>query len=139
MDVALLAKSLTILLSPFLPYLLKTGEKTAEAIGSKIGDDSCERAKALWSKLHPKVAAKPAFQEAAQDVAQAPEDEDAQASLRQQLKKLLGEDKALAMEITRLMQERQQAPGSTNISQQAGDNAVQFGQLGQAGDINIQR
>ncbi len=139
MDVALLAKSLTVFLSPFLPYLLKTGEKTAEEIGSKIGDDSWKRAKALWSRLHPKVAAKPAAQEAAQDVAQAPEDEDAQASLRQQLKKLLGEDKALATEVARLMQEGHQASGSTNISQQAGDNAVQFAQLRHAGDINIQR
>lgn len=139
MEIVLLAKSLTLVLSPFLPYLVKAGEKTAENIGSKFAEGSWERAQKLWAKLQPKLIAKPAAQEAVQDVANAPEDEDAQAALRQQLKKLLSEDAALATELVEIMQSDQPTKGSVNVSQQAGDNAIMFGQIGQAGNINIQR
>lgn len=139
MDIALLAKRLTIFLSPFLPYLLKAGEKAAEDVGTKFGAAAWEQAKVLWDKLQPKFAAKAAAVEAVEDVAQTPDDEDAQASLRLQLKKLLNQDESLAKEIAELIQEKPQAPGSTNISQQAGDNAIQFGQVQQSGDINIQQ
>jgi len=139
MDFTLLAKTLTVFLSPFLPYLLKTGEKASENIGNKFGADAWERAKALWGKLHTQVAAKPAAQEAAQDVAQNPDDQDAQASLRQQLKKLLSEDEVLSTQIARLMREESLALASTYINQQASDNAIQFGQVGQARDIHVQR
>ena len=137
MDVIVLARSITVFLSPFLPYLIKAGEKAAEDVGSQLGTDAWQKAKALWSKLYPKMADKPAAIEAAQDVVKTPEDEDAVASLRQQIKKILSSDELLATEIDRLMQKETQEAGSTNISQQAGDNAVQFGSINQAGDINI--
>jgi hypothetical protein len=115
MDVA----ALTTFLAPFLPYLLKVGEKAAEETGKKLGEgfggDSWERAKALWAKLSPKVEAKEAAQEAAQDVAENPEDEDAQAALRQQLKKLLNENSTLASEISRLFEEAKQTGSVSNI------------------------
>ena len=139
MNVALISNSLTVFLSPFLPYLLKVGEKAVEDVGSKFGAATWEKAKVLWTKLKPKFAAKAAAMEAAEDVGQAPDDEDAQASLRLQLKKLLTQDEALATEIAELMQEKQETPGSTNISQQAGDDAIMFGQVKQGRDINVQR
>jgi hypothetical protein len=49
------------------------------------------------------VEARPAALEAAQDAAAHPDDEDALAALRLQLKKLLAEDPALAQEMTRLV------------------------------------
>ncbi|MFN4294016.1 MAG: hypothetical protein ACK4JD_07785 [Thermoflexales bacterium] len=89
-------------LAPFLPYLLKMGEKAAEEAGKKLGAEAWERAKALWVRLRPAVVARPAAQEAVQDAAAQPQDEDALAALRRQLKKLLTEDPALAAEIAQL-------------------------------------
>ena len=60
MDVTTLAKDLVVFLTPFLPYLLKAGEKAAEEAGKKFGGDAWDRAKGLWAKLRPKVEAKPA-------------------------------------------------------------------------------
>ena len=37
MDVTTLAKNLVVFLTPFLPYLLKAGEKAAEETGKKLG------------------------------------------------------------------------------------------------------
>ncbi len=99
MDIAALAKEVALFLTPFLPYLLKAGEKAAEEAGKKLGSDAWERAKGLWGKLRPKVEAKPAAQEAVADAATEPSNEDAQAALRQQLRKLLTEDDQLAAEI----------------------------------------
>ena len=102
MDVATLTKDVTDFLTPFLPYLLKAGEKAAEEAGKKLGGDAWEKAKALWDTLCPTIKAKPAAQEAAQDVAASPQDEDAQAALRLQIKKILTKDRALAAEVARL-------------------------------------
>ncbi|HKY42979.1 MAG TPA: hypothetical protein VJM50_07770 [Pyrinomonadaceae bacterium] len=105
MDVGSLASSLTTALVPLLPYLLKAGEKAAEQTGKIVADQSWEWTKALWSKLKPKVEAKPAALDAAQDIAQAPDDKDAQACLRRQLTKLLEEDESLAEEVSRWLEE----------------------------------
>ncbi|HHH42146.1 MAG TPA: hypothetical protein ENK56_09115 [Chloroflexi bacterium] len=107
MDPQTLAQQIVPFLTPFLPYLLKAGEKAAEEAGKKLGADAWEKAKSLWAKLRPKVEAKPAAQEAAQDVAADPDDEDAQAALRLQLKKLLAKDAGLAEEVARLWEEAQ--------------------------------
>jgi hypothetical protein len=45
MDITTLAKDVTLFLTPFLPYLLKAGEKAAEEAGKKLGGDAWERAK----------------------------------------------------------------------------------------------
>jgi len=115
MDVTTLAKEVAVFLAPFLPYLLKAGEKAAEEAGKKLGSDAWEKAKALWGKMRPKVEARPAAQEAAQEVAAHPRDENAQAVLRLQLKKLLTEDEALAGEVARLWEEAK-AAGVTVIA-----------------------
>jgi hypothetical protein len=124
MDVTTLARDLAVFLTPFLPYLLKAGEKVAEEVGKKFGAATWDRAKALWEKLRSKVEAKPAAQEAVQDAAAAPNDEDIQAALRLQLRKLLAEDAVFAREIARLWQEAQQAD-ATVIA--AGERSVAIG------------
>jgi hypothetical protein len=101
--------ALVAFLAPFLPYLIRLGEKVAEEAGAKLGTEGWNFAKALWGKLRPKVETKPAAQEAVGDVAQAPEDEDALAALRLQLRKLLAEDEALAGEVGRLWREAEAA------------------------------
>jgi len=123
-DLAPIAASIVSFLAPFLPYLLKAGEKAAEEMGRKMGSEAWEAAQALWSKLRPKVEAKPAAQEAVQDAAANPNDPDAQAALRQQLKKLLAEDPTLAAEIADLWR-RAQAAGTTVIA--AGERSVAIG------------
>jgi len=99
MDVTVLTKTVVTFLSPFLPYLLKVAEKSAEEVGKKFGAEAWDRATTLWGKLRGRSE----VEKAAQDAAAMPEDPDAQAALRLQLKKLLTEDTALADEIERFM------------------------------------
>lgn len=125
MDVATLTKDVVGFLTPFLPYLLKAGEKAAEGIW---GQAAWESAKTLWGKLRPKVEAKPAALEAVHDVAANPQDPDAAAALRLQMRKLLQDDQALAAEIARLWGEAQAA----SVTVFAGaDRSVAIG-----GDVN---
>ncbi len=85
MDPQTLAQQIVSFLAPFLPYLLKAGEKAAEEEGKKLGVETWEKAQTLWSKLRGKER----VVQAAQDLVDAPNDSDAQAALRLQLKKLL--------------------------------------------------
>jgi hypothetical protein len=124
MDVTTLANDLALLLTPVLPYLLKAGEKAAEEAGKKLGSDMWDRTRAIWAKLRPMVEAKPAAREAVQDAAAAPNDEDIQAALRVQLKKLLAEDEGLAKGIARLWEEAKHA-GAIVIA--AGERSVAIG------------
>jgi hypothetical protein len=124
MDIGTMASSLTTALVPLLPYLLKAGEKAAEETGKTVAGQSWEWGKSLWSKLKPKVEAKPAALEAAQDVAHAPEDEDLQTVLRVQLQKLLTEDQSLADEVSRWL-EQGKAAGITVTA--SGERSVAIG------------
>lgn len=124
MDISALAISLTRALVPLLPYLLKAGEKAAEETGKAVADQSLEWGKSLWSKLKPKVEAKPEALVAVQEVAQAPEDTDLQAVLRVQLKKLLTEDQSLAEEVSRWL-EQGKAAGITVTA--SGERSVAIG------------
>ena len=119
MDFTALAASLTTALLPLLPYLLKAGEGAASQTGKNIADKTLEWGKSLWSKLQPKVEAKPAALEAAQDAALNPDDKDAQGALRRQLAKLLESDQSLAEEVKRWLDE---GKASGNIT--AGGNVV---------------
>jgi hypothetical protein len=95
--------TLTAFLSPCLPFLMKLGGKAAESASGKIGTDAWETAKKIWDKLSSKVEAKEAAKEAAIDVANNPEDQDSQAALRVQLKKLLEQDKELEGAIAKIL------------------------------------
>lgn len=99
--------TLTAFLSPFLPTLLKLGgksvEKATESASGKFGEAAFAKAQAIWGKLSPKVEAKEAAKEAAIDVANSPEDDDAQGALRLQLKKLLEQDEELMKAIEQIL------------------------------------
>lgn len=116
MDIGALAGSLTTVLAPLLPYLLQAGEKVAEETGKAVAGQSWEWAKSIWTKLKPEVEAKPAALEAAEDVAQSPEDEEAQMVLRRQLRKLLTEDQSLAEEVSRWLDEGKAAGINVSVS-----------------------
>jgi hypothetical protein len=123
-----LSTQLVQFLAPFLPYLLKglklAGQEAVKKLGEKAGEQGFEQAKALWDKLRPKIEARPAALEAAQDAAAHPDDEDALAALRLQLKKLLAEDQALAQELARLLEQTRPA-GQTVIA--SGSRSVAIG------------
>jgi hypothetical protein len=128
MDIALIVK----FLAPCLPFLLNVGNKAIEGASQKVGEDGWNKAKAIWAKLHPKVEAKEAALEAAADVAKNPEDEDLQASLRVQLKKILDADTALAEEIAKILQAATDKAGD-NIQMSA--NAYDNSSVKQVGKI----
>jgi hypothetical protein len=124
MDIQALAQWAAALLGPSLPYLLASGQKAVEEIGKEAGGDAWRAAKSVWERLRPKIEARPAALEAAQDVASTPTDEDALTVLRVQLKKLLTEDETLAAEVARIYDEAKEQ-GVTVIA--AGDRSVAIG------------
>ena len=109
MEAAWEIAALTAFLAPFLPTLVKAGEKAVEKAADAVSDEAFKYAGALWEKLRPKVDAKPAAKEAAEDAAAHPDNEDAVASLRRQLEKLLEEDRGLADDVARIWQEAKAA------------------------------
>jgi hypothetical protein len=106
MDVTTLANELIAALAPFIPYLARVGESSAESAGRQLGADAWEHALALWDRLGGRLEERPAALEAVQDAARAPDDDDARAALRLQVRKLLEGDEALAGELRHLLDER---------------------------------
>ncbi|MGD1899779.1 MAG: CHAT domain-containing protein [Phormidesmis sp.] len=108
--------ALTSFITPFLPFLLKLDRDATEAATetateaatdnavSKFGDAAWQKAQAVWTALKPRVDEKETLKEAVTDVAHDPEDEDYQAALRVQLKKLLASDTALTAQLTKILQ-----------------------------------
>jgi hypothetical protein len=82
--------------------------------------------------LHPKVETRPALQEATKDVALKPDD-DAVASLRLQLRKLLMEDTTLAEELSRMMGDAERDGIIQNVLQRGKYNI----NIGKADHIGI--
>lgn len=104
-----LAKEVADVIAPVIPFLVQTTEKVAAGeVVKRVGVAAWEQAQSIWKKLKPKIEEKPMLKETVQDVAQDPENEDAQASLRYQLIKLLKEDITLATELEKILQTHKQ-------------------------------
>lgn len=129
--IATLTKDVAIFLTPFLPNLLAlakgASKQVEESAGKALGEGVWEQAKSLWGKLWPKAEVKPAAVEAIKDAALSPKDEDAQAALRQQLKKLLTEDLELANEVAKLWQQVQANGIATVTVTASGERSVAVG------------
>jgi hypothetical protein len=127
MDIAVL----TAFLSPFLPFLIKLGEKAAETAAEKFGDDAWSKAKAIWSKLQPKVEAKEDAKVAAEQVAAKPESDARKAVLQEELETLLKENPDLTDAIAKIMQEDASdgTPGTQIIQNVAGNQNQAIGQV----------
>ena len=131
--------TLTAFLAPFLPTLLKFGSKAAESIattagettGTKLTEAALTKAQTVWEKLHPQVAVRPAAQEAAEDVAKAPDDADSQAALRVQLKKILEADPDLAAAIAQILKSDAPdgTPGTQIVQNVTGNSNQVIGQV----------
>lgn len=119
LDTSALAKMVTSLLVPAIPYLIKGGEQAWEEASKKMGTDTWEWAKAIWTKLVSRSKSKPEktmeIVKAATEVANAPADEDAQAALRLQIKKLLTDDLQLGLEIEKALNLARNSSAQTNI------------------------
>lgn len=122
MDITALVNDVTASMVPLLPYLFKAGESAAEEAGKNLAGAAWEEVKKLWGMLRPRIEAKPAALEAAHEASMAPEDEDTQAALRLQLKKLFTEDANLAqsvhdwLESTSLTRIDVSSSGSRNVA-----------------------
>ncbi len=103
MSIEKLAEKITTLLIPAMPYLQQAeGEATIEVVrGEKAG--GWKRAKALWQFLQPRLEARPAAMDAVADLTGDPNDPDFQIAFRAQLKKVLGDNVALASGLARYL------------------------------------
>lgn len=109
--------ALTAFLSPFLPFLIKFGEKSAETVGSKFGEEAWNTAKKIWDKLHPKIEAKDDAKIATEQLAAKPESEARKAVFQEELETLLKENPDLAEAIAQILQEKPEATSGTQINQ----------------------
>jgi len=133
MDVAELVKQLTPILIPLLPYLGKLGDGVVDGAGELMAAGTWERVKSLWSKLQPKVDAKPSAKEAVQKVIARQDDPRARGNLELELEDLLKEDGALATQVAEWL--KQNAPrGNTVIA--SGERAVAIGGSVRGSTIN---
>jgi transketolase len=101
----------TAFLSPFVPFLIKLGDKAAEESAKKLGEDGWNKAKAIWSKLHPKLKVNQDLKVAFEQVAAKPQSKARQAVLEEELEKLMNENPELAKVIAKVLQE--DAPDGT--------------------------
>jgi hypothetical protein len=93
--------ALTTFLAPALSFLLGAGEKVLGRASDSLAEGALEQAKKLWSKLGGKIEADPMAQEAAKQLADEPDDAEAQAALTFRLRRLLADDPELAAELER--------------------------------------
>ena len=88
------------------PYLAEAGKEAAKKVGGAAGD----RVVKLYDTLKAKLT-HPSAQQALADLEKTPEDADAQATFRSQLKKALAEDPQLLAELGSLMTEIERETG----------------------------
>lgn len=115
-DTVLLASSAWTILQPYLPIL---ATKAVETVGGGIPPAIGK----VWESIEKKFDTKAAAKEALEDVLKAPKDADTQATFRQQLKKLMGEDESFAVELSKLLE----AAGDTHKASLKGDGAIAQG------------
>jgi hypothetical protein len=133
------------LLAPFLPYLVKTGERLAENAGDALSSQAGRSARALWTKLRPHVDARPATAEAVADVATDPQDELARAALQLQLRKVLDEDVDLRREMEGILAEAEKngvlaKDGGVAIGGSVTAEGGSIGVIGKVGgDVSMRR
>jgi hypothetical protein len=126
-DISVLAQEVALFLTPLIPYLIKGGIEAGKAAAGKIGElateKGWEKAQAMWGKLtrHEEV------KKAAETVSKLPEDTDAQAALRLQIKLAMKADAALVDVLEKLLAE---ATGNNTVK--VGNRSVVIG--GRAND-----
>ena len=104
-DISILAQQAALLLAPFAPYLIKGGIEAAKGAAGKVGELATEKGwdkiQSMWSKL----AKHEGVKKAAETIAKLPEDADAQAALRLQIKLALSADATLVEALEKFLAE----------------------------------
>ncbi len=122
---------LTTFLAPCLPFLLeKVGAPALEGAATKLGEDTWEKAKAIWAKLRPKVESETAAKVAAEKLANKPDSPAWQEALQEELETIFRNDAALANSIADIFQGSQVASGGNQVQQTVKENRGQvIGQM----------
>lgn len=97
--------ALVSILAPCLGMLLAGANSAAQEIGKSVAPELLAHAKRLWAKLRPHVESKPAALEAAEDVAERPDDERSRGALELQLEKLLRDHAELSQELAPIVRD----------------------------------
>lgn len=130
---------LAAFLTPLLPYLTGTDETVRQEAIRKLGLDMWNQGKSIWDRLRPEIESRAVALEALRDVTQMPQDADALAAFRLQLKKLLAENQLLSNEVLTLLQGTQ--PESAQPTPNGSRNVVAQGTVNSSfivtGDRNI--
>jgi len=112
----------TSVVAALAPYLMKAGEEFAKEAGkaavNKIGT--------LYQFLNKRFKNHPSAKEALDDLKAKPDDEDAQAALRVQIKKQLKADPGLAKTIKKLLGEIKQDKASISFVTNVNGNVDQI-------------
>ena len=119
MDITILSATAVALLSP---YLAEAGKAAAKKAGEAIADTVPK----IYQVIKAKFAQKPTAAEALTELEKNPTDEDLQAAIRVQLKKLLAEDSSFANQLQQLI-ETAQAVAASNITNVTGDGIAVVG------------
>ena len=117
LDAGQLAKELSAMLIPLLPYLVKglkiSGEELAKALGKKVGEEIPTAISELWRKLDTKLRNEPGSYDVIQKVIDEPQDADASTLLEAQVRDAL-QDELLRKQVTELLTKAEQEGVSIN-------------------------
>lgn len=91
-------------LSPFLPFLITLNDKASEGGTEKFGEGGWSKAKAIWLKLQPEMAANADLKAAVEHVAAKLSSEARHAVLKEELEALFNNRPDLAQAIAQLLQ-----------------------------------
>jgi hypothetical protein len=119
-------------MSVLTPYLNIFAKKSVEAFGKNVP----AAADQLFQYLKHKLTSHPSGSEALQDLLEAPEDADRQATIRRQLVKLMEKDPSIAETVSRMIRTQPEIFDVTNAAT-TGDNAKVAQSVGHGNIINI--
>lgn len=132
--------TVTAVLAPALPYLLRTGDQLAAQASERLGEHTWNLATRLWERLADAVRGRPAAEEVVQDVAANPQDADARAALAYQVRKLAQEDPELGAALEELIAQAERggvtAAGERSVATSGG---VRESVIVTGDDANVQR
>ena len=111
--------TITALLAPCLPFLLdKVGGSALESAAAKLGEDTWNKAKAIWAKLRPQAESNAAVKVATEKLAEKPNSATWKAALEEELQTILEQDSDLAAAIAEILGEDATGSGIQNTIQQ---------------------
>jgi hypothetical protein len=112
----------TSVVAALAPYLMKAGEEFAKEAGKSVANKIGE----LYQFLNEHFKKHPNAKEALDDLKAKPDDNDAQAALRVQIKKLLETDPDMVRKIEQLLGDIKQYKASVSFSTQVNGNVDQI-------------